>query len=177
MHLKSSLAVAALSISLGLASSGARAAVTYDFTALSSFDFNGESFAGSFSVTLPGFITSRTNVPFADLTSCSVIDSGGPATCLAQDFLYGVTPGTETVGFHIESAANPGTEIYYYFDAGSFETPGTYTSVVLGTSQEGTLTVMRTSAVPEPGTLSMLVAGVGFLAVASRRKKTATRAG
>ena len=176
MHPKNLLAAAALSLSLGLASNAAQASVTYDFTALTAYPVNGETVTGSFSVTLPDFITSATQVPVADLSSCSVVDSGGPASCLAEDFLYDVAAGYETIGFHFSSAANPGTETYYYFNAGSLEAPGTYASQLLGDAQEGTLTVTQsTSAIPEPAALPLMAAGLGLLVAALRRKQKSSQ--
>lgn len=171
MKLQRILAATAVATTLAAASASALASVEYDFTALSSFpdDVTGEFFTGSFSVTVPGFITSDTTIPVGSLTSCSAVSNLGAATCLDQGFLFNVTPDHVTVEFGVSSATTPNIGIFYYFDPGSFGAAGTYDTTIFGTDQQGTLVVKSTSSVPEPG--SWLLMAVGMAALASRVRR------
>ena len=166
MKLQRILAATAVATTLATSAASARASVEYDFTALSSFpnDTTGEFFTGSFSVTVPDFLTSDTTFTVGSLTSCSVVSSLGPATCLDQSFLFNFTPGQQTVEFGASSATTSGIGIFYYFDPGSFGAVGTYGTTVFGTDQQGTLVVKSTSSVPEPGSWLLMAAGVAALA-------------
>ncbi|MGN6525664.1 MAG: PEP-CTERM sorting domain-containing protein [Burkholderiaceae bacterium] len=173
MKPKHALVAATVAIT-ALAATSANAAVTYTLDAQSSFAFNGETVTGSYSFTVANFITSDTAIPLAALSTCSVTASLGPATCLGPDFLYhinGADDQNEMAGLHFESAANPGSEVYYYFAPGSFEHYGTYDSVLFGASQQAVLTVSQASAVPEPSSLGFVAAGLGLLSLATRRAR------
>lgn len=154
----------------------AGAAVTYDFTALSSFAFNGVQYTGSFSVTRPSFITPDASIPVAELTSCSITASNGEtADCTHQDFLGSIVPGYETVSLGINSPSFQGG-IFYYFDAGSFEALGTYDTVFFGSDQQGRLVVSGIpSPTPEPAGWLMMITGFGAIGGAIRLRAAARK--
>lgn len=159
--------VAALACAVGSAS----AQVRYDFTAFSSFDFNGEMFSGSFSVELPGFVLSNMSIPVAALSSCIVVASPiATAACRNQDFLFDVAPGTTTISFGVQTDLNPGTGIYYYFDGAAFNTPGTHDTVFFEQNQAGRLTV---SVVPEPEQWALLALGLAAVGATVRHQRRA----
>jgi hypothetical protein len=173
MKFKHARIAAAAAITAALAAP-ANAAVTYTLDAQSSFPLNGETARGSYSFTVANFIAADTSIPLADMSSCSVTASLGPATCLGPDFLYhvnGPDDQNEMAGLHFDSAANPGSEIYYYFAPGSFEHYGTYRTVLFGSSQQAVLTVSQASAAPEPPALGFMAAGLGLLGLAARRAR------
>ena len=153
----------------------AGAAVTYDFTAFSSFEFGGVHYTGSFSLTRPDFIHPNASIPVADLTSCSITASNGEAAvCEAQDFLNTIVPGYETVSLGIESPSFHGG-IFYYFDAGSFGAPGTYDTVFFGADQQAQLVVSGTaSPTPEPAAWLMMISGFGAVGGVLRLRARAT---
>jgi len=142
----------------------AGAAVTYDFTAFSSFEFNGVHYTGSFSLTRPDFIHLDASIPVANLTSCSITASNGEvAVCRAQDFVDTIVPGYETVSLGVDAPSFSGG-IFYYFDAGSFGAPGIYDTVFFGTDQQGRLVVSGSpSPTPEPAAWLMMIAGFGAI--------------
>jgi hypothetical protein len=173
MRFKNSLAATTAAMFTALAAAPAHAAVTYSFTALSSFEFDGETATGSYSFTVADFIDAPTTIALAHLSTCSVTTSEGPGHCLDQSFKYHVNgPGdaNEVATLDFFAPATAGTSIFYYFAPGSFEHVGTYDSIVLGAQQAGTLTVSL-SAVPEPSSLGLMAAGLGLLGVALRRAR------
>ena len=154
----------------------AGAAVTYDFTAFSSYEFNGVHYTGSFSLTRSNFIHPNASIPVANLTSCSITASNGEtAVCAAQDFLDTIVSGYETVSLGIQAQSFNGG-IFYYFDAGSFGAPGTYDTVFFGTDQQGRLVVSGSaSPMPEPAGWLMMIAGFGAIGGAMRLRVRATQ--
>lgn len=160
----------AVALALGASSGAASASVEYDFQAISSFALdNGETFTGSFSVTLPNFVTADTTIPVGSLTSCTAISNLGPASCLSQGLLVSFDTNYATVEFGASSAATSDIGIFYYFDPSAFSAPGTYETIVFGSDQAGELIVKSASTVPEPGSWLLMAAGVA--ALASRRRR------
>ena len=169
---KTALAAAATLLAM-LVAAPAQAAVTYSFAALSSFEFNGEHAVGAWSFTSPDFITSNATVPVSELSTCVVVPTGGPGTCKAPSFRYfvnGPQDVNEVATLHFSSPLTTNTEIFYYFAPGSFEHFGTYDTVLFGADQQGVLTVAA-SAVPEPASCALLLAGLSLLGVAGRRAR------
>ena len=161
-------------VALSAMAAPAAAVVTYKFTALSSFNFdlnNGDGpqqFSGSFQFTVPSAISTDTTIPAASLTSCSYIGSiSGVVPCASQDFLFGIVPGNLTVSF-----GTPGIGIYYYFNAAASTTAGTWNTVIFGASQQGILETSFGSAVPEPASWAMLIAGFGLVGAMRRRQRS-----
>jgi hypothetical protein len=145
----------------------ADAAVEYQFTAFDSDPIDPyTSISGSFTYIAPGFITSDTTAPLADLSSCSGSDSVlGPLNCLDQEFAIDVSPPNTTVLFQLENVT-----VYYYFDQTAFSTVGVHDSILLGDAQSAELTVSILS-VPEASTWAMLAAGFGAMAAAMRLRR------
>jgi len=156
-------------IAAALVSQTVLADVQYSFTALSSTDFNGESFTGSFSVVVPDFITANTTIPVASLSSCSAVSSLGPASCIDQNFYphFGTGPFNDALAFGVSSAATPNVNFYYYFDEGDFGQLGTFQTNSVLSNQTGTLTI---TAVPEASTWAMMAVGLVCMAVLVRRR-------
>ena len=174
MKLHRIMAAAAVATTLATSSGAASAAVDYEFQAFSSFPVaNGETFSGSFSATLPGFVTSDTPLPVASLASCTAISNLGPASCLDQALLVSFNPAYATVEFEVSSANTPDIGIFYYFDPSAFSAPGTYDTIVFGGDQAGELIVKSAGTVPEPGSWLLMAAGVA--ALASRRRRPGAR--
>lgn len=170
-HLAATAALAVAALSAPSLVSAAQP-VRYDFTALSSFEVSGEQFSGSFSVMSDGFVTSDTIFPVGDLISCNVIVTpSAEASCRDQEFMLDVSPDTVTVSFGVHTDNNPGTGIFYYFDASAFSTPGLHETVIFGENQMGTLLV---TAVPEPGTYALMLCGLAGVAAWARRRQTET---
>jgi hypothetical protein len=170
---------------IGLICQGAPASadVRYDFTAFSSFPFgdDGETYSGDFSFIAPGFITTDTTAPVADLTSCSVTGSTNPASCDDQHFNIINEPGFhfDQVGFGLTSPQFTG-QIFYYFEDGAFSHAGSYDSQILGSEQAGRLVVTdlggHGGGVPEPAQWALLLAGFGLAGAALRVRRSSRRA-
>ena len=164
-------------ITVLLAGKAANANVRYDFTALSSFPFQGSSYTGTFSVEVPDFITADTTLPVSSLLACSATSStSGPVDCFSQSFYFDVSVGYDTVGFGVIANTvppeSPTLQIYYYFGEGSFSTPGMYTSQIFGNDQAATLVVSLVPSIPEPSTWACVAVGLFCLQRAVRRRGT-----
>jgi hypothetical protein len=166
-------------VAVFLALAGATAAestIRYEFTAFSSFPINvgngDEIITGGFVLEVPGFIVPNTTIPAADLISCTISGSiSGAFACGGQGFLNDIFPPYETVSF-----SGPSFSIFYYYNAGTFGTPGVYGSELFGDAQFGELTItdLDGPVIPEPATWAMLVAGFGLVGSALRRRGLAT---
>ena len=153
----------------------AQAAVRYDFRALSSFPAgpNDDQITGGFSYTAPSFITTTVNVAAANLSNCSVTGSvSGAIPCGATSFQ--TSPGAifDLVAFGVAFPASPLSSVNYLFAPGAFAAAGTYQTIQFGANQAGTLTVtnLGVSAVPEPASWAMLIAGFGLVGGALRSR-------
>ncbi len=120
--------------------------------------------AVSFSLTVATYITSNASFSATSFSSCS--DASGP--CSGANFYVDAqasgltgTPGLQAIGFF-----SSGTQWYHYFSAPAFTTPGVYPTAF--TFNPATLTV---TAVPEPASWALLLAGV--VVVAARRRLAA----
>lgn len=123
---------------------------------------------GSFTYDSPDFITSFLAVPAASLKSSSTLSAFGTVE-YAQFQPTTQHPGNVEIIFTTSNAGN----IFTYFTAAAFTTPGVYSDTLL--NRGATLTV---SAVPEPSTWAMLILGflgLGFLAY-RRQSKAALQA-
>lgn len=157
--------MAALAASLAFAAS-AHAATTYSFSGFFGQPSPSGDFTATFSITVPSLITADT-----------VIDASGMTQCQTP------VGACTSVGFYVDAAAagfapehpeweaiafsnDQGTS-YYYFDGTTFTTDGVHSDVFgIGPA---TLDV-RTAAVPEPASMSLLLAGLGLMGVAARRR-------
>ena len=172
--LRSNLATAlGLAVLTGVLTAPAAAQVRYDFEAFSSFEFGGEMISGSFSVVAPGFVTTNTVFPVAELLSCTVVSSlGDAAACRDQEFRFDVSPGYGTVSFGIQTSNNPSTSVFYYFDESAFGSPGTYATQLFDTAQAGSLVV---TVVPEPSSWALMLGGMAALGALVRRSRSGAR--
>lgn len=146
----------------------AHAAVTYTFKAISAFD----SFPfGTFQLTTANFVTGANTFGPASLTSCSVTFTTASSVCGSQVMDTTFNAPYETVAF----GTDDGTQVFYYFNAGSFGTVGTHSSQIFGDEQFATLSVVNSSpSVPEPATWAMMIIGFGAVGGAMRRRKANT---
>lgn len=161
MRIKSIAAAACLLLAAG----AANADVRYDFFTPGSGGIIGVG--GSFTLTVPDFITAQTLFTAAQFDSCST--TNGP--CLGAEF-YPITAGilgpNEFDAIRFDHTLG---NSYHYFADGAFVTPGSYVTL---SGVEGTLQVTDLSppAVPEPTTWAMLVAGFGITGAVLRRRGT-----
>ena len=164
----------AAAIAVLLAGGAANANVRYDFTASSSFPFQGLTYSGAFSVEVPDFITADTTIPVSSLLSCSAMSSSGPVDCFSQSFYFDAAVGYDTVGFGVIAPTvppeSPNLQISYYFGEGIFSTPGTYSTLIFGSDQAATLVVSLVPGVPEPSTWACVAAGLFCLQRAIRKR-------
>lgn len=151
---------------------GASAQVRYDFTAFSSFpvlSIGIDSLKASFTLTTPDFIVpagKRVSFPALSLDACSISSPSG-FSCGRID-IGSYSAQMDNLSFGI---AGTGVGITYYFDKGAFSTIGTHMTSDLsgfGAGQSASLTV---TAVPEPETYAMMVAGLGMMGFIVRRRK------
>lgn len=156
-------------LALAWAPFAASADVRYDFTALSGSASFGETAIGSFSITLPTFITATTIIPVAALTSCQANSNVGAAWCLDPWMLPTQHEGYDAVAFGWGSSINLGVHNYYYFADGALSAYGTY-ATLNSPGQEALLVVSEVGAVPEPATALTLMAGLAGLAALRRRR-------
>jgi len=161
-------------IALLLGTGAASANVRYDFTALSSFAFEGLTYSGAFSVEVPDFVSADTTIPVPSLLACSAMSSSGPVDCFSQSFYFNVAAGYDTVGFGVVAPTvppqSPNLQIYYYFPEGAFSAPGTYSSQIFGADQAATLVVSLVPGVPEPATWAYAAAGLFCLQRVLRKR-------
>lgn len=144
----------------------ANATIIYDFEAKTSI-FGP---TGSFTLSVPTFITSDTYLFYSQFLSSSV-STGNFAGANFYINYQGSNPADkDVVGFKYDNGQSP-----YYFEKGTFTTLGEHFSVVLGPEQYGRLTVTddgSTNPVPEPSTILLLGAGlVGLAAYGWKRRK------
>jgi len=152
------IGVLALSAVAFMGTSSARADVIYTLTGSTNPAF-GPVHSEDFQFTSPDFITSSVSLTASDLNSCVACAPSGTAV---QFFPYGSVPVVVAVDYISFTDAN-GVVYGFFFDAGDFSTPGTYTAssfLPYIVSNSGTLTVEQT---PEPSTLLLL--GIGMLAL------------
>lgn len=171
-----SLSIAA-SVGLGLVlANPASAAVRYTFTAYSGPEINGEQInGGGFSIVVPNYIASDQSFTSGSLINCSVSTTVQPVggSCGDQDFY--LSTAFNYIGFETTTALNPATYAYYYFIAGAFSAPGTYTSLSPLEEKTGQLLVenladIDTPAVPEPASWALMMLGFGAAGFALRRR-------
>ncbi len=167
----------------------ARAAVTYEFNALS----GGYNNYGTFTVTLPGVPTSTNGIigyeiPASQLTTCQAGSSGfgsipaGAYPCAFQSFRNNDSRSSgsgdpyDIIVFGVDFFNQPDVHggLFYYFNSGAFETAGHHATVLLGAQQAGTLNVYF-SAVPEPATWALIILGFGAIGYAMRRQRSRRR--
>ncbi|MFM9433965.1 hypothetical protein ACFDR9_001011 [Janthinobacterium sp. CG_23.3] len=145
-------------------------------------NFNGES--ASFSATYGPGVASFSDDFLFNVPAASTSDPVGTITLSATKvgkFLVPTINNTSLSFFKI-NADNSHTALDTTYDANGFylasvlptgmygfNFAGNIKNVAKGGSYGGTLT-MNVSAVPEPGTYAMLVAGLGLLAFTARRK-------
>lgn len=147
----------------------ASATVTYTFTMTPSFG----SKAPSFTYVASDFITATTTIAGADLASCSTgynyLAGGAAGTCTSVKF--DVSAKTITL-----ATSNLPSGAAFLTNFGSV---GTFTAFSVKSPYGSTATIdikSSTSAVPEPATWAMLVAGFGTLGTALRRSRRSRRA-
>lgn len=156
MSIRRLLATFATVLAASFGTGAAQAAVVYQFEALSSQPFNGETFTGSFTLTVDDFITQNTLSAQAD--SCNATSSlQGAAACTNPWFLIDLPPDTDVIAFGVRDATGGDLKLYFHFDDDAFSLVGTHQSLYLGYDQAGTLTV---SVVPEPSSLALMLASL-----------------
>jgi hypothetical protein len=151
---------------VGLATTSARADVTYSFTGVNDA-WGGDNQNVAFTFTTSSFIDSFTSLLSSQLSSCTNCQiSFNPAVYMAPDVPY----FGDALDFN-DSFHNPNV---YMFSTGAFGAVGTYYSG--GLWNTGKLVVSNsTTAVPEPGTVAMtLAAGLMLATVCIFRRKPAT---
>lgn len=168
--------MAAAAIMAAAIAGPATAAVIYSFEASSSF--NGQNF-GSFTVTVPGFITQDMWIDSANLSSCTII-SGPNTVCGPQGFDVDDGFGRAVIAFGtLDPVLDPDDKLYY-FSGTSLSTLGTHDTVLFGTIQQGRLTVALAPvpptppAIPEPASWLMMITGFGAVGAMLRRRRPVT---
>lgn len=158
------LAVAAFLASFAI--TPAEAAVIYSFQSFSTVEFGPT--LGSFTYVSPGFITTDFSVPTP--ANCT-ITTPSFLSCAPTQVFQGDAGGqpVDAIGFGINNGSVFAGHYFYYFPDGAFSAPGTYLSDLTRLpDQVGRLTV---SLVPEPVTWLLLLAGIGSVGVALRRRR------
>jgi hypothetical protein len=144
--------------------------VTYTLTGSTNPEF-GPVHAESFSFTTSSFVTAYTDLLPSQLTSC--------VACQEVEFYPNGTMNSDIATDEIRFTDTNGVIYGFFFDAGAFDAPGTYTASDIppfAVSNIGTLTV-TTTAVAEPSAAMLLTLGLiamfGVSAVISRRSQRA----
>ena len=172
----------AAAIALFTLTSAPANAVTYsvEFSGASWIDSNGDSqpYGGQFVVETASPITSAADFP---TVSCALTGDGSVfLACGARQQFdpNGFNTGKNFIGVNLNNVdGSGGLTGFLWFDPGSFTTAGRhpiFTGVITdgvvyygNFASDGTLTV---SNVPEPATLLLMLAGLGGLAAAARRR-------
>ena len=126
------------------------------------------SISGGFTYVASDFISANPTVPLANLSTCTVTATPS-AACGDMSFAPGAY-GYDQVAIGIPTSPSSGVSILYYFNRGAFAAPGSYHTddAVFGNGQAGRLLV---SAVPEPQSAAMLLAGLGLITAWRLRRK------
>lgn len=148
----------------------AHAAVEYDFSSISA----GSGVIGSFSVTVPTFLTANTTFTPDQVDNCT----STPATACGRNQTF-YTDTSPLVSDRTDNYDGVGAfgGVQYYFQNGALGTYGTYTSLLFST-QVANLTIRQvpdrtTGAVPEPASWAMMIVGFGAIGGALRRRRLA----
>jgi hypothetical protein len=154
-----------LIIALIVGASPASAEVTYTFTG----NFQNGNFAppnASFSVTLPGFVTSDQTFTAAQ-SNLSCGDNF--VQCTGVSFLTDAASGQDVVTINFNTANSSESE-FYDFVPTAFNTVGVASQDAGALGNDGTLT----TALPEPSTWAMGILGFCGLGFMAYRRKSGT---
>lgn len=172
---RSSLGLA-VTAALLTAGSPAAAAVVYSFS-----EVGGDFVAASFTFTTNALITADQTVTPQTCT----IAHGESCSTITFDAGPNGLGGTDDLLMFSYTSANGGSgSIFFFFQAGAFAAPGTYSDVgfPVGTPGAGngapaTLTVSDgAGGVPEPAAWTMMLLGFGGLGAALRRRRASAYA-
>jgi hypothetical protein len=171
--------VAAAMTTFALACTSAHAATVWDFSFSDVVSGHAVTGAGTFTTTgngaTPSDVTAVTGT-YSDGTTANGALSLIPATATGgvrntsadghywYDNVYGGTPGLDMNGILFLAGSQ---EVNLYYENGTFNIVTSYNN---GASFDITPVNFAAAAVPEPASIAMLLAGLGALGVASRRK-------
>lgn len=163
--MKNKVSNAAVSLCLLLAGvvTASAATVTYSFEA--QVPTNNGPMPGSFTLTVPNFVTGTPLTQFtgSDFDSCS---APGTGACIAQ-FSVGPSPISglaNDIGF-----GNDVCCFIYFFPDMSFVTPGTYLADPFHSAGTATLAV-SVSSIPEPSTFGLGAVTLSLAALGLRKR-------